>query len=130
MEPEVTPNEVVSRFIDEKSKYRASDLTSKYNLFMPPPSSLKLSTYRVSGVSEDEIWQIATEHVEPVRGKPVIARADINASEFFNLGLSFEPNGIPHRLHADAINWGESPELIRLKALQLASKAHPVVIKP
>jgi hypothetical protein len=118
--------EDLSRYFDEKGKYRPSDMTAKYNLFMPP-QTLKLSVYRTSGMDEAEIWQIAADHIEPKRGKGVIGRANLKAAFVKLKQLEFDPNGVPHRKHADIIGWGDDVTQHRVIAMELAAEAQVIL---
>lgn len=93
-------NERVSRFIfDEKH------LRTKSQAAFRPNKELKFSIYRTTKLQEHKIWGIGNEYVAYAVGKPIIGRADISASAYYESALHFDPNGKPHTRHADVLGW-------------------------
>ena len=117
----VSSAEPITRYINERSKIKSSTAQARYNAFMPP-SNRRLSVYRTEGIDQHEIWQIADEFVATEK-KPVIARADLLASEFASHDLQIAPHPEPHERHANVIGWPEDEGRQRIIALELASTA-------
>jgi hypothetical protein len=69
-----------------------------------PPSDDELSVFRVADLSEEAIWQLADEHVVPLRRLPVLGRAELKASEVFGASLRIKCDDTPPR-HAAIIGW-------------------------
>lgn len=87
---------------------------------MPPPDR-RLSVFRISGLSEAEIWDIG-ENVGRQRDKALLGRADIEALPVYEVGLFIDPDDTPPR-HANIIGWPDEDSAIKLAALELAKKA-------
>ncbi len=123
----VAPAERLTRYLDEKKKFSPLHKRVRFNAFTPPPSNRSLSVYRTDELGDGEIWQLGDEYVAPHRGKPIIARADLPASEVVSRGLRAEPDTRPHERHANIVNWPE-PEDDWLKvATELANAAELIV---
>jgi len=121
LEGPIAADEVLARFILDRSQLRA-DRSVKHNAFMPPPSA-KLSVYRIVGLCDPEVWQLGNEYVANIRGKPLVGRAEIKALEVTNCDLSVEATTVPHPRHANIKGWKGDTEKDRLTAIKLASKA-------
>jgi hypothetical protein len=83
-----------------------------------PPQDKRLSVFRTSGLSENEIWSIG----ESLRPRPLLGRADIRAGSVYEVGLSIDVDNDPPR-HANIVDWPEEDTAIRLKAIELAERA-------
>lgn len=114
--------ETLARFIVEKAHIRSSNNTVRHNAFMPPSNS-RLSIYWISGLSDPEIWTIGTTHVAPARGKPLLARADLNSLPVYEENLRVEIVPVPHPRHADIIGWDADASRAKLQATKLANVA-------
>jgi len=90
-----------------------------------PPSNLRLSVYRSSGLSEATIWELGNQNVAVPRGKPLVGRADILASDVSDSDedLKLEPDPEPHPLHANITGWPEQKDKQKLIAIKLANKS-------
>jgi hypothetical protein len=118
----VTPSEVLSRFIMQTNWYRLSDNRVRYAAFMPNPKNGETSVYRISGISDREVWEIGDREVGLRRDKPILGRADIGASFVITKGLNVVPSEPPIR-HANIIGWPEQKSEQRLVAIELAAEA-------
>lgn len=116
--------EVLTRYVLSEKYYRPSNGTVRHNAFMPP-SNLRLSVYRSSGLSEEAIREIGNQRVAIPQEKPLIGRADILASDVLDSDrdLKLEPDSSPHPLHANITGWPEQRDKQKLIAIKLASKA-------
>ena len=118
---EVKLEENISRFYFSKSDVRPNN-EIKHNVFMPP-SHGRMSVYRTSCLTSQEIWEIGKTYVEPSRGKPIVGRADLKAIEIYSCELKINPTELPHPRHANIEGWVLNSEKDRLKALKLAAIA-------
>ena len=119
LSPNAEPSEPLSRFIDESSKYRRSPPEAKGDAFEPSKRDGTTSVFRVLGLAEEEIWELAVTQVAPYRGKRTLARAEINASRVWEVGLNLECDNDPPR-HAAIAGWPEQKNERINKAQELA----------
>jgi len=118
----VTPSEVLSRIIMERKWCSLSDNRVKYAAFMPNPKNGETSVFRISGISDREVWEIGHREVGLKRDKPVLGRGDIGTSFVMTKGLNVVPSEPPVR-HANIVGWPEEKSEKRLIALELAAEA-------
>ncbi|MEK6656599.1 MAG: hypothetical protein AABY58_04085 [Nitrospirota bacterium] len=112
-------SEILARFILTK-KYIRQDKTVRWNAFMPHKG--ETSVFRVSGISDIEIWHIGEKYVVSSQNKPLFGRADITASIIMDNGLDVIPQEPPVK-HANIIGWPEDKSKQMEMAMQLALKA-------
>lgn len=117
----VEQHETLARYIYTKNHYRSSDQTVKYGAFVPPKNNRQLSVFRISSLSENEIWIIG----ENLRSLSLLGRADVQASYVFQIELSIDPDNTPQH-HANIIGWPSQDSEIKLKAIELADNAQLV----
>ena len=119
----VNPDEVLSRYLLSRSLFSPQKKRVKSSAFLPPPD-LKLSVFRVNGLTEKEIWELGERDVvqKQSTSKTLYGRADVKASSVWNVNLRIDPNDIPPR-HADLIGWPEEKSARKLIALELAEQA-------
>jgi hypothetical protein len=118
----LAPSEILSRFVIQTNWYKPSDNCVRYAAFMPNPKNGETSVFRISGISERDIWKIGDREVGVLRNKPVLGRADIGASFIYTKGLKVVPSEPPVR-HANIVGWPEEKSEQTLIALQLAAEA-------
>lgn len=118
----VDPSETLSRFIFQKNWYGTSDYSVKYAAFMPNPKNGKTSVFRISDISDEEIWDIGDREVSVKRGKPILGRADIIAFVVMSKDLRIEPIEPPVR-HANIAGWSDERSRQKLISLELAVEA-------
>lgn len=121
MTSDVSPEEVLARYIFNRDSFSPANDRVKYNAFLPAPD-LKTSVFRVSGLTPDEIWHIGDSKVAPKREKPVLARADIIAGVVLLNTLEIEPDNNPPR-HANICKWPPEKSEQKLIAIELADKS-------
>ena len=90
---------------------------------MPDKKNRETSVFRISGVSEEQIWHIASE-VATIRNKQLFGRADILASKVFSKELQVVPKEPPPK-HANIVGWPDDPSLTLSIAQELADEATP-----
>ncbi len=103
-DPVIDPSEPVSRFL-LKGDLRPDGKTVKYSAFLPP-SNLRLSVFRVFDLSDQQIWALAMEKVEPFRGK-VIARGSLSVGQVESKQLTVQPDADTASRHANIVGWPE-----------------------
>ncbi len=116
----VEPGENLSRYLFSKNSFSTSKQAVHYTAFMPPPDK-RLSVFRTSDLSEDEVWSIGDD-VGRRRDKRLLGRGDIKALDVYEAGLSIDPDNIPFR-HANINGWPAENSAIKLAAIELAHKA-------
>lgn len=118
----VKSEELLSRYILEKTKYRASDMTVKHSAFMPARNG-ETSVYRINDLNDDNVWNIGRKFVANPQSKPLIGRADIFASNVFKHELTIKPAPAVHLLHANITGWPVESMRIRMIAVELARES-------
>ena len=102
----ISPDEKLTYFINSQSGFAPMKKEVKARAFSPTKKSPnELSVYRISSLTESQVWEIGKQYVE---GKIKIkARADFSASIFYENQLFCEKNikvipaPHPHKLHAN-----------------------------
>lgn len=95
----VSPGEKLTRFIRYGSHF--SDVTNRVrpDAFLPHKNEVDISVFRISELTEDEVWKIGQKYVQTEQ-RPVKARADISASGIYESNLEVIPSEPPQR-HAN-----------------------------
>lgn len=119
MEP-VSSSETISRFVLSRRWIRA-DNTVRHIAFTPNKNG-ETSIFRISGISDNEVWNIGEREVGMKQNKPILGRADITASIILSNHLEIVPSEPPVR-HADITGWPEEKDQQKDIALELAEKA-------
>lgn len=118
---QVSPEENLTRYILQKSHFSILHKKVKYAAFMPLPHG-ETSVFRISNLSDSEIWKIGDIEVAQKRGGPLLGRADISVFQVLNKNLKVVPDNIPPR-HANIIGWPEEKSEQKLIAMELAENA-------
>ena len=87
-----------------------------------PPLNLRLSVFRIDGLTLEEAWGIGQANVVPSPGQDLHGFADIKASAVYQSNLDVEPDNRPPR-HADVVGWPEEKSERKLIAQELAARA-------
>ena len=95
----VSPDEKLTRFIFSKSHFSPKNQTVKYAAFIPPVDSRDLSVFRISSISDSEVWRIGKEDVQGNR--TLRARADFSVAQVDKIDLKVVPDTKAHILHAN-----------------------------
>lgn len=85
---------------------------------MPNQKNGETSVFRISGIANDEIWDIG-ERDAP---KPILGRADIITLYVLKTNLQVFPSEPPAR-HANIVGWPAEKSKQKLIAIELASKS-------
>jgi hypothetical protein len=118
---EVDGAELLARYAVDKSYYRPSDGSVRHNAFMPG-SDGATSVFRISEISEDDVWIIGRQYVGEPRGKRLLGRAQITAGKVFAQGLQVQLQEPPPR-HAGIVGWPDEQPKQKEIALRLAAEA-------
>ena len=91
--PRVADDEILARFVLQRSHFRSGDLSIKPDAFMPPPD-LELSVTRHLSTTGDELWVIG-EDVALQTSKSLYGRGDVGTLICRQLGLDTLPAPLP-----------------------------------
>ncbi len=119
MEP-VDLSETLSRFVLNRKWIRA-DNTVRHIAFTPDQKG-DTSVFRISGITNNEIWDIGDREVAPKQNRPILGRADINTAIVISNELKVIPSEPPKR-HADITDWPEEKSEQKQIALELAAES-------
>ncbi len=119
MEP-VDPSETLSRFV-LKERYIRANNTVKPAAFEPNKNG-ETSVFRISGITNNEIWDIGDREVAPKRNRPILGRADINTAIVISNELKVIPSEPPKR-HADITGWPDERSKQKQIELELAAES-------
>lgn len=103
----------------------------KYNAFLPRSidgGAFSLSVFRIDGLAEDEVWDLARTHVLPnlPAGRRIHGRGDLTADEVVAANpLAVDFDDTPPR-HANVIGWPQDREGQKVLAQALAAAAMSV----
>lgn len=117
---EVVSSEILARFIFSNSMYRV-DRSLRHNVFMPNPKDNATSVFRISDISDDEIWKIG-DSVGINRGKVALGRADISAGNVMLNNLKIISDEPPER-YVNISGWPRERSKQKMIAIELASVA-------
>ncbi len=102
----ISPDEKLTYFINSQSGYARTKKEVKVAAFyVTQKSPNELSIYRITSLTESEVWEIGKKYVEGNRR--IKARADFSASIFYENQLFRDKNikvisaPYPHELHAN-----------------------------
>lgn len=94
----------------------------KYAAYLPA-SNRETSVYRISGLSEEVIWEIGQENVANPSGRTLYARGDTQAAVILKTGLALVPETTPHPLHANIAEWPSDKDEQKMLAMEIANEA-------
>ncbi|MDE0089356.1 MAG: hypothetical protein OXU23_26820 [Candidatus Poribacteria bacterium] len=95
----VLPGEKITRFIRRNRDFSEPNIVRK-EVFLPHRKKVDISVFRISELTESEVWKIGWEHVQTAKS-PVLARADLFASNVNENKLEVIPDTQSHKLHAN-----------------------------
>lgn len=128
--PAVAKDESVTRFVFDRDHIRRSQPkpTAKFQVFLPRNG--ETSVFRVSYLSDAEVWELGNDHVAKLRNRTIKARADIKVQQVESVGaekghvnLTVVPETSMHLLHANIVGWPEDEGAVQMIAVELANKA-------
>ncbi|MEW6416654.1 MAG: hypothetical protein AB1480_00830 [Nitrospirota bacterium] len=118
---QVSPEETLTRYILHINHFSSLYRRVKYVVFMPAPNG-ETSVFRISHLSDNEIWGIGDREVAQKRSRPLLGRADIAAFHILSNKLKIAPDNNPPR-HANIIGWPREKSEQKLIAMELAENA-------
>lgn len=124
--PDVDDDEILARFILQRSHVRADQKTLKADPFIPHPYD-DLSVTRHRDASEAEVWSLG-EQVSQQCQKTLRGRADVKTMTFRAKVLIVRPDPlIENPNHANVSRWPEGKPMQKMLALEIAAAAefHP-----
>lgn len=133
---DISQDEIITRFIFSSKHYSRTNKTVKFRTFMPPQISKEpttysdnLSVYRISGISDKEVWQLGQEHVQ-TEGRMIRARADISIENVYKNHLRVVPDKRPHERHANILPFPSDRLSCQRMATKLSLVSKLVIISP
>jgi len=118
---QVSSEENLTRYILHTNHFSILHKRVKYAAFMPAPNG-ETSVFRISNLSDNEIWGIGDREVAQKRSQPLLGRADILALHILSNKLKIAPDNNPPR-HANIIGWPREKSEQKLIAMELADNA-------
>jgi len=118
----VAASEQIARYILSKRHFSVSSRTVKYGAYLPA-SDNETSVYRISNISEKEIWDIGRKYVAGPSKRTLHARGDATAVAITKTGLEISPETTPHPLHANIVNWPSEKDEQKMLAVEIANEA-------
>jgi len=127
LEP-VTPDEHLARCLTHTNQFRRVEGRVSARAFLPGRDGTT-SVFRVDDLTNDQIWQLADEHVAGAPdGRPVVGTGTLLAESVTEAGLRVDPDNDPPR-HAAIVDWPADKGDRKLRALKLAAAAR-LTIRP
>ena len=124
----VAKDEIVTRYVFDKSCFSSSKHIVKYQAFWPHNG--ETSIFRISQLSDADVWFIGNEYVAKPRKRRLRARADIVTDAVTIAGSAVTGTHLrvvaetsTHPLHANIIGWPEDESAIQMVAVELANRA-------
>ena len=118
--PELVDATILSRFAFDKGHVKTYGLHPR--AFIPNQDDSGcwvLSTLRLDGLNEDEIWALAKATIESLRGRPIRARGDLPVEVFKSYDLEIDPDNDPFR-HVSVAGWSDDDLERNTTAAQLS----------
>ena len=107
----VGQEESLGRYLTQRDHFSRPDNAVRPRAFMPPPS-LRLSVFRIDGLSTEAVWDIGQREVINTMSQPsrtLYGMADIKVLSVQENNLVVDPDKTPVR-HANIVGWPEGPE--------------------
>ena len=109
---EVRPDERISRFVFHSNHVAKRTKTIHPTRLLPQrrrraeKGRLETSVCRPDALSDERFWAICASHFDPtIAPRRATGRCDALASVVFDVGLSFDPDGVPFPEHANIVGW-------------------------
>lgn len=122
----VAASEQIARYILSKRYFSVSNRAVKYGAYLPAPNG-EASVYRISNISEKEIWDIGREYVAGPSKRTLYARGNTTAAVITKTGLEIVPETTQHSLHANIVNWPSEKHEQKMLAVEIANEAKLVM---
>lgn len=96
----VPPSEKLARFIFSKKHFSVEKREVKFKAFTPPSNRDDISVYRISGLSDRQVWEIGRMYVER-KDRTIKARANLTTETVYVNNLEVVADPLTHELHAN-----------------------------
>ncbi len=97
-------SEVLGRYLfDRKNHFSTAKGIVKPRGFLPAPND-QTSVFRIDGLRDDQVWELADKHVAAPSGRTILARGDISVGAVLIAELSVIADDRPRR-HANITGW-------------------------
>ena len=130
-----SPDEKVTRFICSSKQFASGSGTVNFRAFMPPKDNenptlytVELSVCLISGLSDDEVWEIGIENVQSA-ARSLHARADLSGADVSKVGLKVVHDAQPYERHANLTPFPAEKLACQRIATKLA-RASQLVVRP
>ncbi len=119
----VNPDESLARYLTHRKHIRPSTQTVSSRAF-EPPSDLRLSVFRIDGLSIEEVWEIGHVNVVNAMSPPgkLYGMGSVKAFAVRDVQLGVDPDNTPPR-HACIVGWPEDKFKQMSIAQELAASA-------
>lgn len=119
----VSPTESLGRYMTDDNYFSRSRNEVKFKAFMPP-RDLRLSVFRIDGLTTEEIWEMGHRRVILAMKQPrqLYGVAEIKAASVTRVNLNIVPDPLPDR-HANIVGWPTDQARHLSIAQQLAAEA-------
>ena len=95
----ISPGEKITRFIRYNRDF-AEPNTVRHEVFLPHKKKTDISVFCISQLPDNEVWKIGWEQVQTDE-LPVLARANLFASDVYKNHLKVIPDAQFHQRHAN-----------------------------
>ncbi|EAQ81990.1 hypothetical protein [Blastopirellula marina] len=135
MDDEVADEELLARFITQRSQFRSSDETVKPDLFIPY-RHVELSVTRHDQPGPIDLWQVGRDVVSERESAALCGRSDVTAIHCRIGPLTVSPDPIlppaspTNPNHANILGFPEKKEDQKALAIQIAAKASKRIPPP
>jgi hypothetical protein len=118
----VAKDEIVARYVFDKNCFSSSKRIVKYQAFWPRNG--ETSVFRISRLSDADVWFMGDEYVAKPKGRRLKARADISAGlGVTSTHLTVVAETSTHPRHANIVGWPHDESAIQMAAVELANHA-------
>lgn len=123
----VGPNESLARYLTSQRHYNLQTRSVRPSAF-EPPSDLRLSVFRIDGLSIEQVWENGLVNVigAMTQTRTLYGMGKIKASAVRDVHLDIDADDIPPR-HACLIGWPEEKYRRMSIAQELAASARLIL---
>ncbi len=114
--------EITARYIFDSNRFNKQNSQVKHKTFHPARDDHKTSIFRISELSENQIWNLGDTFVASVINRELLACAELTVAAITSLDLRVQPNEPPIR-HANIDDWPLEKEKWLSLAQELAARA-------
>ena len=116
----------LTRFIFSRRHCSVENKRVKYGAFLPllnpETSALEVSVYRISGLTDEQIWIVGDTEVAQPSSRTLYARGDLTVATVERDQLRVAADDLL-KLHANIIGWPEEESEKKSIAIELAANA-------